>query len=63
MLETELNSWIMFEHVARYYADIEVVDYTAKGKTHAYTYGEFATRSQKLMHALDHLDLETRAPS
>ncbi|MGH7609746.1 MAG: long-chain-fatty-acid--CoA ligase [Candidatus Dormibacteria bacterium] len=62
MMATELNSWMLFGHAARHFGDTEVVTQLDGGKRHRYTYAQFSARSQQLMHALDHLGLDHRAP-
>ena len=55
MMETPLNTWLLFGHAPRYFADTEVVTRFPDGRVHRYTYAEFARRAQQLMHALDRL--------
>jgi fatty-acyl-CoA synthase len=57
MMETPLNTWLLFGHAPRYFPDTEVVTRLADGRVHRYTYAEFACRAQQLMHALDALGL------
>jgi fatty-acyl-CoA synthase len=56
MMDTPLNSWLLFGHAPRYFPDTEVVTYFA-GRQHRYTYAGFGRRAQQLMHALDALGL------
>lgn len=57
MMETPLNTWLLFGHAPRYFADTEVVTRLPDGRVHRYTYADFASRAQQLMHALDALGL------
>ncbi|MCX4452087.1 long-chain fatty acid--CoA ligase [Streptomyces sp. NBC_01340] len=57
MMETPLNTWLLFGHAPRYFPDTEVVTRLPDGRVHRYTYAEFARRAQQLMHALDALGL------
>ncbi|MGH2793221.1 MAG: AMP-binding protein, partial [Actinomycetota bacterium] len=56
MMNTQLNSWMMFAHAPTHFADVEVVTKTGP-ELHRYTLGDFAKRAQKLMHALDRLGI------
>jgi len=58
MMETPLNTWLLFEHAPRYFPDTEVVTRFADGRQHRYTYADFGRRARRLMHALDGLGLE-----
>ena len=58
MMDVELNSWLLFEHAARHFPEVEIVTQPAGGKRHRTNYGEFSARAQQLMHALDRLGLE-----
>ncbi len=62
MMTSELNSWMLFGHAARHFGDTEVVTQLDGGRRHRYTYAEFSSRSQQLMHALDRLGLDHRSP-
>jgi fatty-acyl-CoA synthase len=55
MMDVPLNSWLLFGHAARHFADTEVVTRRENGDVHRYTYADFARRAQQLMHALDRL--------
>ncbi|HUY63966.1 MAG TPA: long-chain fatty acid--CoA ligase [Acidimicrobiales bacterium] len=57
MMDTQLNSWLLFANAPAHFADTEVVTRLASGERHSYTYGDFARRSMQLMHALDRVDL------
>ncbi|MFF3149372.1 AMP-binding protein, partial [Streptomyces sp. NPDC057927] len=57
MMETPLNTWLLFGHAPRYFPDTEVVTRLPDGRVHRYTYAAFARRAQQLMHALDALGL------
>ncbi len=61
MMESPLNSWMLFSHAERYFGATEVVTQLAPGQRHRYTYADFAKRAQQLMHALDRLGLEEGA--
>jgi fatty-acyl-CoA synthase len=61
MMDTQLNSWLMFSHAERHHAGTEVVSLLGAGKKHRYTYGGYARRTQQLMHALDKLGLDRGA--
>jgi fatty-acyl-CoA synthase len=58
MMDVPLNSWMLFEHAPRYFADTEIVTRTVAGDRHAYTYGDFGRRTRRLMHALDRLGID-----
>ncbi|MGH7610875.1 MAG: long-chain-fatty-acid--CoA ligase [Candidatus Dormibacteria bacterium] len=62
MMATELTSWMLFGHAARHFGDTEVVTQLGGGQRHRYTYRQFSARAQQLMHALDRLGLDLRAP-
>ncbi len=62
MMKASLNSWMMFDHAGRYFADTEVVTQVAPDARHRYTYSEFTERAQRLMNALDGLGLPRGAP-
>jgi len=57
MMETPLNTWLLFGHAPQYFSDTEVVTRFSDGRVHRYTYADFARRAQQLMHALDALGL------
>ena len=58
MMDIPLNSWLLFDNVARSAGSTEIVSQIAPGQIHRYTYADFAKRAQQLMHALDKLGLE-----
>ena len=58
MMEVPLNSWLLFDHAGTHHARNEIVSRRVDGSVDRYTYGEFAARTQQLMHALDTLGLE-----
>ncbi|HYA67513.1 MAG TPA: AMP-binding protein, partial [Acidimicrobiales bacterium] len=58
MMEVPLNSWMLFEHAPRHFADTEIVTRTVAGDRHAYTYAEFGRRTRRLMRALDRLGVD-----
>jgi fatty-acyl-CoA synthase len=62
MMAAELNSWMLFRHAPRHFRDTEIVTQLDGGERHRYTYAEFGSRSQRLMHALDRLGLSHEAP-
>ncbi len=57
MMETPLNSWLLFEHSPRYAPEAEIVSRSPSGEITRLTYAEFGRRTQQLMHALDNLGL------
>jgi acyl-CoA synthetase (AMP-forming)/AMP-acid ligase II len=57
MMETPLNSWLLFDHAPLHAPEAEVVSRTPSGDVERHTYAAFGRRTQQLMHALDHLDL------
>jgi acyl-CoA synthetase (AMP-forming)/AMP-acid ligase II len=57
MMDTPLNSWLLFEHARRHHAGTGVVSRLPNGRIHRYTYAEFSARAQQLMHALDRLGI------
>ncbi len=57
MMETPLNSWLLFDHSPRYAPETELVSRTPSGDVERTTYAAFGRRTQQLMHALDHLGL------
>jgi fatty-acyl-CoA synthase len=57
MMDVPLNAWLLFEHAPKHFGDTEVVSRLGPGRTHRYTYQDFARRTQRLMHALDRLGL------
>ena len=57
-MDVKLNAWLLFDHTPRHFATTEVVTRQTDGSIHRTTYGAFASRAQKLMHALDRLGIE-----
>ncbi len=57
MMDVPLTSWLLFSHASTHFAGTEVVTRLQAGDVHRYTYGDFARRSQQLMHALDRLGI------
>ena len=57
MMETPLNSWLLFDHSPRHAPEAELVSRTPSGDVERTTYAAFGRRTQQLMHALDHLGL------
>src|SRR5579884_2182832 len=58
MMDTQLNSWLLFANAPRHFGDTEVVTLLPSGERHRYTYADFGRRTMQLMHALDRLGLE-----
>jgi fatty-acyl-CoA synthase len=58
MMDTQLNSWLLFANAPRHFAGTEVVSKLPSGAVHRYTYAEFGRRTMQLMHALDGLGIE-----
>jgi len=58
MMNVPLQLSSILRHAAAYHADGEVVSAAVEGGLHRYTYGELATRSAKLAHALARLGLK-----
>lgn len=56
-MNTQLNTWLLFDHVLSHNFDVEIVTETSPHQTHRYTYAQMAARTFQLMNALDHLDL------
>ena len=46
MMDLPLNIWLLFDHAARHYADVEVVSLMEPGRPHRYTYGDFSKRAR-----------------
>jgi fatty-acyl-CoA synthase len=61
MMDTQLNSWLLFSHAEKHHGDTEVVSLVAPGSKHRYSYRDYAHRTQQLMHALDKLGIERGA--
>ena len=57
MMPTQLNLWLLFQNAATHFGKVEIVS-KQDSDIHRYTYGEFARRTQQLMHALDALGIE-----
>src|SRR5437867_11506246 len=62
MMDTPLNSWLLFDHAPRHFADTEVVTRFESGDVHRCTYADFGARTQQLMHGLDKLRLDRGVP-
>ncbi len=58
MMDTPLNTWLIFENAPKHAADTEIVSQVGPDAVHRYTYADFGRRTQQLMHALDRLGLE-----
>ena len=56
MMDLPLDTWLLFDNVARHHPTAEVVT-RRDGTSERRTYREYAARTQQLMHALDHLGL------
>jgi fatty-acyl-CoA synthase len=57
MMETPLNSWLLFENAPVHAPRGELVSRAPDGTVERHTYAEFGTRTRQLMHALDALGL------
>jgi fatty-acyl-CoA synthase len=57
MMETPLNSWLLFENAPVHAPKGELVSRAPDGTIERHTYAEFGTRTRQLMHALDALGL------
>lgn len=57
IMDVQLNTWLMLDHVPSHYGDVEIVTQTSPSTVHRYTYAEMAARANSLMHALDDLAL------
>jgi fatty-acyl-CoA synthase len=55
MMDVPLTTWLLFAGAQRHHHRSEIVSRLPDGTVHRYTYGEFALRTQQLMHALDEL--------
>jgi fatty-acyl-CoA synthase len=62
MMDVQLNSWMLFGHAEKHYGDTEIVSLIGGGNKHRYTYGDFARRTQQLMHAIDKLGIDKGDP-
>ncbi len=62
MMDMPLDVWQLFAHAATHFADVEIVSAVSGGGVERTTYGEFAGRTQQLMHALDALGVDAQAP-
>jgi fatty-acyl-CoA synthase len=58
MMDVPLSTWSLFAGAERHHHRSQIVSRLADGSLHRYTYGEFAARTQQLMHALDDLGVE-----
>ncbi|MHB8718995.1 MAG: long-chain-fatty-acid--CoA ligase [Candidatus Dormibacteria bacterium] len=61
MMDTQLTSWLLFSHAQKHHAEVEIVTRQVDGSVTRSTYGEWARRTQQLMHALDSLGLAADA--
>ncbi len=57
MMETPLNSWLLFAHGPAHAPEAELVSRSPSGEIDRLTYAEFGRRTQQLMHALAGLGL------
>ena len=61
MMDIQLNSWLLFSHAATHNRHVEIVTRLPDATVVRHTYGEWARRTQQLMHALDSLGLDRGA--
>jgi hypothetical protein len=61
MMDVQLNSWLLFAHAGTHHRHAEIVSRLPDGSVVRHTYGEWARRTQQLMHALDALGLDRGA--
>jgi fatty-acyl-CoA synthase len=61
MMDTQLNSWLLFENAPVHAPKGELVSRAPDGTVERHTYAEFGARTRQLMHALDRLGLEPDA--
>ena len=61
MMDTPLNSWMLFANAGRSHRHGEIVSRLPSGEIHRYDYGAFSGRAQQLMGALDRLGVERGA--
>jgi fatty-acyl-CoA synthase len=57
MMDVQLNSWLLFAHAESHHRHAEIVTRLPDGSVVRHTYGQWARRTQQLMHALDGLGL------
>ena len=57
MMDVQLNSWLLFGHAETHNRHVEIVSRMPDGTVRRHTYGQWAKRTQQLMHAIDALDL------
>jgi acyl-CoA synthetase (AMP-forming)/AMP-acid ligase II len=62
MMDTQLNSWLLFAHAECHHAEVEIVSRLVSGEVHRYTYADYSRRTRQLMNALDGLGLAAGAP-
>lgn len=62
MMDTQLNSWLLFAHAERHHAEVEIVSRLVSGEVDRYTYADYSRRTRQLMNALDGLGLAAGAP-
>jgi fatty-acyl-CoA synthase len=57
MMDTPLNSWLLFENAPVHAPHGELVSRAPDGTVERHTYAEFGSRTRQLMHGLDALGL------
>jgi fatty-acyl-CoA synthase len=57
MMDVPLTTWLLFSGAGTHHRHSEVVTRFPSGELHRYTLGDFATRAQQLMNALDELGI------
>jgi fatty-acyl-CoA synthase len=55
MMDVALDTWMLLDHAATYFGEVEIVSRLPGGDIHRETYREMAGRTQQLMHGLDAL--------
>jgi len=61
MMDVQLTSRLLLAHADRHHRDVEIVSRFAGGQVRRTTYAEFASRTRRLMNALDSLGIEAGA--
>jgi fatty-acyl-CoA synthase len=61
IMDAQLNTWRLFAHADRHFADVEIVTEESPGVKHRYTFADFARRARALMNVLDGLNLSPGA--
>ncbi len=61
IMDAQLNTWRLFAHADRHFADVEIVTEESPGVKHRYTFADFAKRARALMNVLDGLNLSPGA--